>query len=227
MRAVSSGDRDKVESLLRDGADLNPSPSVFKTTPLIVACGTKGSYKIACLLLEEGADPNLGNDEGWTPLMGAAKSGHYRTVGVLLEGGAHPDIHTPKGWTALMEAVDKGHGDIALRIIEAGATPHIQHKVNKTNALLLATEHDKLDRVVHALLDRMDSSSHLDLQNSEGDTALLIAFKKNKVQLVKRLLSMGANPNISNKNGETPVIIAQGEDKREILDLLQSCARPI
>ena len=57
---------------------------------------------------------------------------------------------------------------------------------------------------------------------------------------------MGANPNISNKvralsfcnlhiahrrffaqNGETPVIIAQGEDKREILDLLQSCARPI
>ena len=39
-------------------------------------------------------------------------------------------------------------------------------QVNKTNALLLATEHDKLDRVVHALLDRMDSSSHLDLQNS-------------------------------------------------------------
>ena len=38
-------------------------------------------------------------------------------------------------------------------------------QVNKTNALLLATEHDKLDRVVRALLDRMDCSSHLDLQN--------------------------------------------------------------
>jgi ankyrin repeat protein len=89
-----------------------------------------------------------------------------------------------------MEAVDKGHGEIALRIIEAGATPHIQHKVNKTNALLLATEHDQLDRVVCALLDHMDCSSHLDLQNIEGDTALLIACKKNKVRLVKRLYSL-------------------------------------
>ena len=38
-------------------------------------------------------------------------------------------------------------------------------QVNKTNALLLATEHDQLDRVVCALLDHMDCSSHLDLQN--------------------------------------------------------------
>ena len=28
IRAVSSGDRDKVELFLREGADLNPSPSV-------------------------------------------------------------------------------------------------------------------------------------------------------------------------------------------------------
>jgi hypothetical protein len=215
IRAVSSGDRDKVELFLREGADLNPSPSVFKVTPLIEACGTKGSYKIACLLLDKGADPNLGNDEGWTPLMGAAKNGHYCTVGAILEGGAHPDIQTPKGWTALMEAVDKGHGEIALRIIEAGATPHIQHKVNKTNALLLATEHDQLDRVVCALLDHMDCSSHLDLQNIEGDTALLIACKKNKVRLVKRLYSLWELTQTSVTKMGKPLLLLLREKTKE------------
>ena len=80
-QAVSSGERDKVESLLGEGADLNPSPSVvyclllcyglmiacismtqFKVTPLMEASSSRGSYKIACLLLDKGADPNLGNN---------------------------------------------------------------------------------------------------------------------------------------------------------------------
>ena len=33
----------------------------------------------------------------------------------------------------------------------------------------------------------------------EGETILLTAWKKNKLQLVQRLLSMGANPEIANK----------------------------
>ena len=84
-----------------------------------------------------------------------------------------------------MAAVYKRHDEVALRIIQAGATPHLQDKVgsyyyslivinassckqNHTNAILLAIATNEQDRVVEALLERVEDPSQLDLQDSVG-----------------------------------------------------------
>lgn len=45
-----------------------------------------------------------------------------------------------------------------------------------------------------------------DVQDENGDTLLHIAVEEHKDDVVKTLLEQGANPNIKNKSGETPII---------------------
>ncbi|MGD9008489.1 MAG: ankyrin repeat domain-containing protein, partial [Desulfobacteraceae bacterium] len=49
------------------------------------------------------------NNEGWTPLMRAAKGGHQETLRILLQNGADVHLRNKEGKTALDYAKD---GDI-------------------------------------------------------------------------------------------------------------------
>jgi hypothetical protein len=66
--------------------------------PLLVACES-GDVDRARQLLREGADVNLREDQGWSPLIMAAKEGHAELLSELLASGASPNppdvSHTP------------------------------------------------------------------------------------------------------------------------------------
>lgn len=67
------------------------------------------------MLLSLGADPNIMEDSGWTPLLGAADEGHADIVKLLLEHGA--DIHqTIRGKDAAMLAESRGYTEITQMI---------------------------------------------------------------------------------------------------------------
>ncbi|CAI8034965.1 Ankyrin homolog [Geodia barretti] len=219
MQAVYSRDKEEVKSLLSKRADPNAFPLMIEFSPLMQASKV-GTVEIARLLLNAGANPNLANDEGQTALIIASTHGHCDVAELLLEKGANPDMQNNDRWTALMAAVYSNHNNIALKVIEAGATPHIQDK-NYTNALLLAVDKES-EEVLNALLDHVDLRFpfQLDIQDSRGDTTLIMACRKRNLKLVRRLLSMKANPNISNFNGETPRIIARKLDEKGVLQEL-------
>ena len=62
------------------------------------------------LLLEHGADPNVSDVKGSTPLMMAASCEDTRAVDLLLRAGANPNATTPAdGFTALWMCTAKGH----------------------------------------------------------------------------------------------------------------------
>jgi ankyrin repeat protein len=225
MRAVSNGDKADIDSLILKGADPNATPPMIQFTPLMEA-SRMGYVEITRLLLDNGADSNKINNEGWTALMAAANNGRYGTVDILLQKGANPDMQDDGGWSALMAAVYKRHDEVALRIIQAGATPHLQDK-NHTNAILLAIATNEQGRVVEALLERVEDPSQLDLQDSFGETVLIFACKNRNLELVKRLLSMKANPNLCNNHGETPVLIStKWGDTETVQELLDNYADP-
>ena len=64
-----------------------------------VARGDLAEVKL--LLIDCGLDPNVRNNDGWTPLHSAAYRCHIEVVRVLLEHGADPTIRDNKGRTPL------------------------------------------------------------------------------------------------------------------------------
>ena len=76
-------------------------------------------------LLQRGADVNLKDDEGLTPLMQAASFGEYEIAQLLIKYGADvnmiSDEFIPKGWTPLMFAIDRKSGEIARLLLQHDA----------------------------------------------------------------------------------------------------------
>merc|ERR1711963_484799 len=78
-------------------------------TALQCAC-IKLDYLKAESLINEGADPNTRDNNGWTPLHEVAQRNHLDLVRLLLEAGANPNV--PGGdenYTPLHDAVEAGH----------------------------------------------------------------------------------------------------------------------
>lgn len=66
--------------------------------------------------LDEGGDPNVCNEFGWTPLMLAAMHGRTDFAQALLSGGADPDSENQFGDTARALALSKGFARTAEAI---------------------------------------------------------------------------------------------------------------
>ena len=58
------------------------------------------------LLFENGAQPDLGDMHGQTPLSRAAEKGNERIVELLLENGAQPGLENQHGQTPLSGAIE-------------------------------------------------------------------------------------------------------------------------
>lgn len=71
------------------------------------------------LLLDNGADPDAGNDFGSTPLMWAA--GDPAKVDLLLSRGASVAAKTKRGHTALLAAANHGNVDAMRLLLARGA----------------------------------------------------------------------------------------------------------
>lgn len=61
-----------------------------------------GHASLVSLLLSHGANPNILNDRGQSPLAGAVFKNEKQVMEALLQGGADPDLGSPSA----MEAVE-------------------------------------------------------------------------------------------------------------------------
>lgn len=71
-----------------------------------------GNSKIASLLLEKGADPNVQDKHGIAPVHDAARTGFLDTLQVLVEYGALVNIPDQSGALPIHIAIREGHRDV-------------------------------------------------------------------------------------------------------------------
>ena len=112
LTASWSGNKEIVELLLANGADVNYETDAYFYTALMRASGQRHA-EIVRLLLNYGANVNAEDDWQLTSLMRAAESGHFEVVRLLLERGADASLRDDRGKTALELAEESGHFEVA------------------------------------------------------------------------------------------------------------------
>jgi hypothetical protein len=75
---------------------------------------------------------------------------------------------------------------------------------------------------IEKALSLIEAGASVNIQDSDGNTMLLYACKKNDPNMVKYLLDKGADPNITNKDNQFSLMFSIINDNNEIFDLLLS-----
>ena len=108
-QAAVEGNKDGVSRILSSGMvdanNLTPWGILYQGA----RCGHKD---VVQLLLDRGAEPNMADQNGMTPLHYAAFKGHKDVVQLLLERGAEQNMAAQKGFTPLHLAAFGAHKDV-------------------------------------------------------------------------------------------------------------------
>jgi ankyrin repeat protein len=111
---------ERVVALLARWCDPNtPSANGMRVAPLHSATATlrpDTAVPMARALLAQGADPNLRQEGGYTPLHAAAAVGNTELVRLLLAHGADRTVRNDAGHNAADLATEKGHHDLAAEL---------------------------------------------------------------------------------------------------------------
>ena len=83
-------------------------------------------------LIKAGADPNVRDQYGTTPLLEASKKGTTKIVIMLLEKNANPNLADIDGSTPLLEASKQGHFDIVKLLVLKGADVNAKDRNDET-----------------------------------------------------------------------------------------------
>ncbi|XP_034622360.1 kinase D-interacting substrate of 220 kDa isoform X9 [Trachemys scripta elegans] len=162
----------------------------------------KGCTKVAELLLEKGANPNVtGQQYSIYPVIWAAGRGHSDIVHLLLQHGAKVNCSDKYGTTALIWAARKGHLECVKYLLQMGADVD-QEGANSMTALIVAVKGGYTDSVKEIL----KRNPNVNLTDKDGNTALMIASKEGHTEIVQDLLDAGTYVNIPDRSGDTVLI---------------------
>ena len=98
--SAKKGDIESIKEHIAFGTDLNSKGSSRDETALIIAA-CNGHYEVVKLLVNEGADLNIQNDEGVTAQFCAVFFGQLEIVQILSDSGADPNIINSLDLTAM------------------------------------------------------------------------------------------------------------------------------
>ncbi|HEX5045607.1 MAG TPA: ankyrin repeat domain-containing protein [Gammaproteobacteria bacterium] len=212
--AAQNGDRAAIERLLAAGADVN-AKSREGQTPLMTAART-GKLDAVKALLEHGATVDeIESFRGQTALMWAAGEGHVDVVTALVEAGANVNAKSKGGFTPLLFAVRDAQIDTMRYLLDHGANGN-DLIADGTSALNVAVV-NAFYEAASLLLDRGADPNMPDARasplhiiawlrkpGSTGDAGVgdlppaapRPTGRVTSIDLVKKLLAHGANPNV-------------------------------
>ena len=215
--AIMGGDRVIVELLISRGATIAPH-----SERLLDYAVSEDHVEIAKLLLENGADPDkapriLDDDSEMRNLLKAF-------------GVPPKDINAKNhmGWPPLVYECrgDNGeHPSEILRLLELGADIDVQNYKGKTG-LHCAAKAGFL-KVINLLIEKRAT---IDATDNDGETPLFEAIRstiksgEKQRAALEALLVKGANPNVKNRKGLTPLQVAQRmrrADAGKVIELLR------
>jgi ankyrin repeat protein/uncharacterized glyoxalase superfamily protein PhnB len=226
--ACRTGNSEQLRQLLAGNRDL-----VRATLPGAPHQGWTGLHEAAKggqtaavrLLLEHGADPNAREaGDNTYPLHWAAAHAHVDVVRVLLDAGGDVhgagDVHEMDviGWAAFVHdphadphAIDDGRRAVVSLLLERGARHHI----------FSAMSMGDLDAIRSVVAENPGALTRRMSRFEQGQTPLHFAIGRHRYDILDLLIVLGADVNMTNRSGQTPLATAMLRGDREAMRRLQ------
>ncbi|KAL1130894.1 hypothetical protein AAG570_012135 [Ranatra chinensis] len=206
LAACASGDKEEVLRLLKKGADIDTT-NVDGLSALHQAC-IDDNLDMVEFLVEHGADVNKGDNEGWTPLHATASCGFMSIAKYLIEHGANVaavnnDGELPVDIAESDEMEDMLQQQIDDRGIDADDAR------NEEERLMLS---DAKNWLINGVEEKLHPKT--------GATALHVAAAKGYIKVMDLLLQAGANVDMQDFDGWTPLHAAAHWGQREACEIL-------
>lgn len=173
-----------------------------------------GSEAATRIYIQDGADVNAPDADGYPPLHRAVESGNKNIVSLLLEAGADLNEKSRAKTTPVYHAASAGQARMVNHLIDLGAD------VNRSGAVYAAVQGGHLEIARRLLAAGGDPEK----TGAKLLTPLFAAVVREDVEAVRLLLQAGANPLSVGDSGrviETPWSVAKSRGNREILALLE------
>jgi len=149
--AAMRRDRETVQALVREGADVNAAQGDGMTA--LHWAAVNGDADMAKLLLYAGANTEaVTRHGGHTALNVAAREGRAEVVTVLLDAGANANTSSSSGVTPLHHAALGGSAEATRALLARGAAVDPRESMWNQTPLVFATAWNRLE-VVRVLLD--------------------------------------------------------------------------
>ena len=203
MGAASTGNISQVLDLLSRGVDVNMVDAMDQSS-LHHACmfsssptfrhghsfytkdrSRDGHLRVAKELIHKGANVDMQDQKGFTPLYLSVRVRHLNMVAYLIEvGGANIDIPSRSGYTPLALAAEMGNLDIVEYLVDHGADLNFAN-VKGSTPISNAVKNGHLD-VVRYLGER---GADMHKSDSIGRTPLCIASQLPNVEILNYLIN--------------------------------------
>jgi ankyrin repeat protein len=189
--------------------DINKKDKIGITALCYAVRFTEEHTEEVRILLDQGADPNIKDNNETSPLHHSICSGHTNVTKMLLERGANPNIQGKFGSTPLMHISQQTDSTSILLLLEKGADINKKDDTGgcPLHYLISIDEGDSLKIL-------LENGAYPNIEDKTRMTPLHTAILLGRgTTIIKLLLEHGANPTLRNKDNDTVFHLAVSSDK--------------
>ena len=204
-------------------AQTPPSPAETAAYRGLHAAAAKGDAAEIARLIAAGEKADAVDGNRRTPLHVAAHLGHQAAAQALIRGGANPNALDAQQYDIVTIAAVNNDVPMLKLALSGGCNPKNITSPYQGTALIAAAHlgHAEVVRVLIA------AGAPLDHVNNLGWTALIESIVlgnggRNHTDTLDALVKAGANVNLADRSGTTPLGLAKGRGYSEMVRILEA-----
>jgi ankyrin repeat protein len=202
--AVRMGALDIVKLLQQYDVEMNPR-DFWLATPQHDAVRCPNAEVMTEYLLQTGGDPDIANSRGRLPLHLAAENGTRRVVSLLAAATKNLSAPDDDGVQPFLRACYRNDVDVLKAMLYERIDLFTATKTGDTCMHIAASRLSYPTDAAYYLFENTDAVLLVNAVNHAGQSPLHLAVISNKIELARDLILAGANVNLPDNKGRTPL----------------------